>query len=85
MTKAREKGNNFGKVYKKGQPAKNGLSFVTIVTLGVFALHVSSLPYTFRLYPTRFVFALHVSPTYSTFLCLSRNSGLLVYCWLAGS
>ena len=26
MTKAREKGNNFGKVYKKGQPAKNGLS-----------------------------------------------------------
>ena len=39
MTKAREKGNNFGKVYKKGQPAKNGLSFVTIVTLGVFALH----------------------------------------------
>ena len=60
MTKAREKGNNFGKVYKKGQPAKNGLSFVTIVTLGVFcptrfvsALHVSSLPYTFRLCPTR--------------------------------
>ena len=73
MTKAREKGNNFGKVYKKGQPAKNGLSFVTIVTLGVFALHVSSLPYTFR----RFVSALHVSSLPYTFrLCPTRLDDL---------